>query len=83
MSPLIPALLTITENQAAYGQQVADGLKQRGFRVLADLRNENLYRNGHALSNIQQRLKLLYSGRASMKFTEENKGVRVLVELPQ
>lgn len=94
----VPGLLLqpLVENAVRHGiQKLTDGGEIRitlGPRTIsvwnpigenADLRAENLYRNGHALSNIQQRLKLLYAGRASMKFTEENRGVKVLVELPQ
>jgi threonyl-tRNA synthetase len=42
LAPVQAVVLTITENQASYGQDVADALKKRGFRVHADLRNEKI-----------------------------------------
>jgi threonyl-tRNA synthetase len=42
LAPVQAVVLTITENQAAYGRAIADALKKGGFRVQADLRNEKI-----------------------------------------
>ena len=46
--------MNISENSAAYAQQVAQILKKQGFRVSADLRNEKItYKiRDHALQKI-------------------------------
>jgi threonyl-tRNA synthetase len=35
-------VLTITDRQAAYAEEVAGALRSRGFRVISDLRNEKI-----------------------------------------
>ncbi|HTP46028.1 MAG TPA: threonine--tRNA ligase [Casimicrobiaceae bacterium] len=42
LSPLQVAVLTITDRQAAYAEGVALQLRQAGFRVVTDLRNEKI-----------------------------------------
>ena len=42
LAPVQVAVLNITERQAAYAERVRDALSERGFRVLADLRNEKI-----------------------------------------
>jgi threonyl-tRNA synthetase len=42
ISPVQAKILNVTDNQAAYAQQVCDQLRQQGVRVQADLRNEKL-----------------------------------------
>ena len=42
ISPVQAKVLNVTDNQAAYAQQVCDQLRQEGVRVQADLRNEKL-----------------------------------------
>jgi threonyl-tRNA synthetase len=42
LAPVQAVVLTITENQAAYGHKVANVLKDRGLRVQSDLRNEKI-----------------------------------------
>ncbi|MGH8851809.1 MAG: threonine--tRNA ligase [Casimicrobiaceae bacterium] len=42
LAPVQVAVLTITDRQAAYAPGVVAGLKQAGFRALADLRNEKI-----------------------------------------
>lgn len=42
LAPVQVALLNITDAQAAYAQDVAKTLKNQGFRVLCDLRNEKI-----------------------------------------
>jgi threonyl-tRNA synthetase len=42
LAPVQAVVLTITENQAAYGHEVARVLKDRALRVQADLRNEKI-----------------------------------------
>jgi len=42
LSPTQAVVLNISENSAAYAQNVAQILKKQGFRVFADLRNEKI-----------------------------------------
>ena len=42
LSPTQAVVLNISENSAAYAQQVAHLLKKQGFRAFADLRNEKI-----------------------------------------
>jgi threonyl-tRNA synthetase len=42
LAPVQAVVLTITDRQAAYAQQVSGALRAAGFRVLADLRNEKI-----------------------------------------
>ncbi len=42
LAPVQARVMNITDDQAEYAQGVADRLRQRGFRVEADLRNEKL-----------------------------------------
>ena len=42
LAPVQIAVLNISESQAQYVQEVAQGLKKQGFRVHADLRNEKI-----------------------------------------
>jgi threonyl-tRNA synthetase len=42
LAPVQLAVLTITDRQAAYAQEVAGRLKAAGFRAIADLRNEKI-----------------------------------------
>ena len=42
LAPVQAAVLSITERQAEYAQQVAAQLKNSGYRVLADVRNEKI-----------------------------------------
>jgi len=42
LSPTHAVVLNISENSAAYAQNVAQILKKQGFRVFADLRNEKI-----------------------------------------
>jgi threonyl-tRNA synthetase len=42
LSPLQVVVLTITDRQAAYAQEVATQLRQAGFRAATDLRNEKI-----------------------------------------
>jgi len=42
LAPLQAAVLNITDNQAQYAQKLAETLKNNGFRVEADLRNEKI-----------------------------------------
>ncbi|HKL24969.1 MAG TPA: threonine--tRNA ligase [Desulfuromonadales bacterium] len=42
ISPVQAKVVNVTDNQAAYAQQVCDQLRQEGVRVQADLRNEKL-----------------------------------------
>ncbi len=42
LAPVQVAVASITERQAAYGAEVAESLKNQGFRVTADLRNEKI-----------------------------------------
>ncbi len=42
ISPVQAKVLNVTDNQAAYAQQVCDQLRREGVRVQADLRNEKL-----------------------------------------
>jgi threonyl-tRNA synthetase len=42
LSPVQVVVLTITDRQAAYAQEVAATLRRRGFRVASDLRNEKI-----------------------------------------
>jgi threonyl-tRNA synthetase len=42
LAPTQAVVLTITDRQHAYAQQVAEGLKNQGFRVATDLRNEKV-----------------------------------------
>ncbi len=42
LAPVQVAVLNITERQAAYAQKVLETLRGRGFRALADLRNEKI-----------------------------------------
>jgi threonyl-tRNA synthetase len=42
LAPIQIAVLTITDRQAAYAQEVAQALRGAGYRALADLRNEKI-----------------------------------------
>ena len=42
LAPMQAAVLNITDNQAQYAQKLAETLKNNGFRVEADLRNEKI-----------------------------------------
>jgi threonyl-tRNA synthetase len=42
LAPRQAAVLNITDNQAQYAQKLAETLKNNGFRVEADLRNEKI-----------------------------------------
>ena len=42
LAPVQVAVLNITDNQAQYAQKLAETLKNNGFRVEADLRNEKI-----------------------------------------
>jgi threonyl-tRNA synthetase len=42
ISPVQAVVLNVTDNQAAYAQQVSDALREAGVRVQLDLRNEKL-----------------------------------------
>ena len=42
LAPVQAAVLNITDSQAEYAGQVADALKNKGFRAEADLRNEKI-----------------------------------------
>jgi threonyl-tRNA synthetase len=42
LAPVQIAVLTITDRQSAYAQEVAARLKGAGFRPIADLRNEKI-----------------------------------------
>ena len=42
LAPVQAVVMTITENQAAYAETVVERLRQAGFRVEADLRNEKI-----------------------------------------
>jgi len=42
LSPEHAAVLSITENHASYAKEVANTLKNQGFRVISDLRNEKI-----------------------------------------
>jgi len=42
LSPIQVAVLTITDRQAGYAQEVAEALRGAGYRALADLRNEKI-----------------------------------------
>ena len=54
LAPSQAIVMNISENSAAYAQQVAQILKKQGFRVSADLRNEKItYKiRDHALQKI-------------------------------
>ncbi len=42
LAPVQVAVLNISESQAEYGKAVAENLKNQGFRVVCDLRNEKI-----------------------------------------
>jgi threonyl-tRNA synthetase len=42
LAPVQAVVLTITDRQAEYARSVEDALKERGFRVASDLRNEKI-----------------------------------------
>jgi threonyl-tRNA synthetase len=42
LAPVQAVVLSITERQAAYAQELADRLRAAGLRVAADLRNEKI-----------------------------------------
>ncbi len=42
LAPQQAVVMNITDNQADYAQKVADSLKNKGFRVINDLRNEKI-----------------------------------------
>ena len=42
LAPVQAVVLTITDRQAAYAQEVESALREAGFRVAADLRNEKI-----------------------------------------
>ena len=42
LAPVQLAVLTITDRQASYAQEVAEALRKAGFRVVSDLRNEKI-----------------------------------------
>ena len=42
LAPVQAVVLTITDDQIDYAQRVSDGLRRRGLRVEADLRNEKI-----------------------------------------
>ena len=42
LSPVQVAVLSITEKQAEYAKEVANSLKNQGFRAVSDLRNEKI-----------------------------------------
>jgi threonyl-tRNA synthetase len=42
LSPIQAAVLTITDRQAAYAEKVSARLREDGFRVISDLRNEKI-----------------------------------------
>jgi threonyl-tRNA synthetase len=42
LAPVQAAVMSISEHQADYAEQVAETLKQQGFRVEADLRNDKI-----------------------------------------
>ncbi|MEX0617519.1 MAG: threonine--tRNA ligase [Pseudohongiellaceae bacterium] len=42
LAPVQVAVLNITDNQQAYCQKIEESLKNKGFRVIADLRNEKI-----------------------------------------
>jgi threonyl-tRNA synthetase len=42
LAPVQVAVLTITDRQASYAQEVAEALRRAGFRVVGDLRNEKI-----------------------------------------
>ena len=42
LAPTQAVVLNITDNQAEYAQNVEDSLKNKGFRVVSDLRNEKI-----------------------------------------
>jgi len=42
LAPVQAVVMSITDNQADYAQQVTESLKKQGFRVISDLRNEKI-----------------------------------------
>jgi threonyl-tRNA synthetase len=42
LAPTQAVVLNITDNQAEYARNVEDSLKNKGFRVVSDLRNEKI-----------------------------------------
>jgi threonyl-tRNA synthetase len=42
LSPRHAAVLSITENHASYAKEIENTLKNKGFRVISDLRNEKI-----------------------------------------
>jgi threonyl-tRNA synthetase len=42
LAPVQAVMISITENQSEYAKKVADSLKNQGFRVEVDLRNETI-----------------------------------------
>ena len=42
LAPTQAVVLNITDNQAQYARNVEDSLKNKGFRVMSDLRNEKI-----------------------------------------
>jgi len=54
LAPIQAVVLNISENSAAYAQQIQQILKKQGFRVEADLRNEKItYKiREHALQKV-------------------------------
>jgi threonyl-tRNA synthetase len=42
LAPTQAAVLNITDKQSEYAQKVEDSLKNKGFRVISDLRNEKI-----------------------------------------
>ncbi len=42
LAPVQLVVMSITDGQAEYAQQVAESLKKQGFRVVSDLRNEKI-----------------------------------------
>ncbi len=42
LAPVQAVVMNITDGQAGYAMEVAEGLKKQGFRVAADLRNEKI-----------------------------------------
>ncbi len=58
LAPVQAVVISITENQAEYAEKVADSLKNQGFRVDHDLRNETigLKIRDHAMQRVPYQL---------------------------
>ena len=85
LAPVQLVVMSITDAQAQYAEEVAGRLREAGFRVQCDLRNEKItYKiREHSLQKVPYQLILGDKERAQSTAAVRNrKGENVVMELP-